>query len=452
MADKNMSVVRVERITMGGIQKAERHNERKNESYANVNVDTDRSHLNVHYSDTGGMTYTEYFNRLVEEKKVSTRGLKADATLFNELVIDVNTRYFEEHGGYEYAREFFRAAYEFCRDFFGEENIVSAVMHADERNLAVSEELGRDVYHYHLHVIAIPTVRKEVLWTKRCKDPALVGTVKEVIQQVSHSKKWVSDTPLLDEQGKPVLDKRGKPVFRKSYSVLQDALYEHLRAAGFRDFDRGQLGSTAEHLSSLDYQIQQDKERLAAVEGAITQGEERLDQVETAVAQGEDRLADVENAVRVKETKLARAQAALQEERKVAAAYSDIESAGEKTITGKYAMTKGELDMLRSLAKEGVASRGKISGLQNDLAREKRYSASLSGRLEQAQEKLRELTEKYERLAELTRPFIAALQRFPDRVRRFFDGLFSDRETEPKHEPEQRQPVKQKHDRDKGAR
>ena len=51
------------------------------------------------------------------------------------------------------------------------------------------KRLGRDVYHYHLHVVYIPVVEKEIKWTKRCKDKALVGTVKEVIRQVSHSKK-----------------------------------------------------------------------------------------------------------------------------------------------------------------------------------------------------------------------------------------------------------------------
>ena len=103
MAEGNWSVVRVEKISAEGAQKTERHNERKNESYANLNVDTEQIARNVHFKDTGGLTYNEYFQRLIDEGKISTRGQKAGATVFNELVIDVNTRYFEEHGGYEYA-------------------------------------------------------------------------------------------------------------------------------------------------------------------------------------------------------------------------------------------------------------------------------------------------------------------------------------------------------------
>lgn len=103
MAEGNWSVIRVEKISAEGAQKTERHNERKNESYANLNVDTEQIARNVHFKDTGGLTYNEYFQRLIDEGKISTRGQKAGATVFNELVIDVNTRYFEEHGGYEYA-------------------------------------------------------------------------------------------------------------------------------------------------------------------------------------------------------------------------------------------------------------------------------------------------------------------------------------------------------------
>lgn len=233
MAEENFSVVRVERITAATVQKNERHNERKNESYANLNVDTERIPLNVHYKDTGGLTYSEYFQKLIDEGKISTRGQKEGAIRFNEMVVDVNTRYFEERGGYEYARQFYEEAYRFACGLYGEENIVSAVMHADEINKAVSAELGKPVYHYHLHIVAIPTVRKEIRWSKRCKDEALRDTVKEVINQVSHSKKWKNTVPVLDENGQQAVNQYGKPVFRKSYSVLQDQLFEHMTTAGF---------------------------------------------------------------------------------------------------------------------------------------------------------------------------------------------------------------------------
>lgn len=86
-------------------------------------------------------------------------------------------------------------------------------MHADERNRAMSDALKQDVYHYHLHVVYIPVVEKQILWSKRCKDESLRGTVKEIIQQVSMSKKWDSK-PALDENGTPILSAKGKPVLK----------------------------------------------------------------------------------------------------------------------------------------------------------------------------------------------------------------------------------------------
>jgi hypothetical protein len=45
--------------------------------------------------------------------------------------------------------------------------ILSAVLRADERNKAVSERLGCDVFHCHLRVVYVPAVRKEIKRTKQ---------------------------------------------------------------------------------------------------------------------------------------------------------------------------------------------------------------------------------------------------------------------------------------------
>lgn len=148
MAKPNMSVARVVKLNASSVGKSERHNERKNTNYKNVNVVPERIPFNVSFKSPGDMTYNEYFDHLVAEGKISTRGLKDGATYFNEMIIDVNTAYFEEHGGYEFAKEFYEEAYRFCCEIYGEDQIVSAVMHADEINSAVSEELGKPVYWF----------------------------------------------------------------------------------------------------------------------------------------------------------------------------------------------------------------------------------------------------------------------------------------------------------------
>ena len=139
-------------------------------------------------------------------------------------------------------------------------------MHADERNRAMSEALGEDVYHYHLHVVYIPVVEKQILWSKRCKDEALRGTVKEVITQVSRSKKWESK-PVLGEDGNPMLNAKGKKILKSSYSVLQDDFFNFMRNAGYTDVERGERGSTEEHLTVTQFKVQAEQQRLEAVTG-----------------------------------------------------------------------------------------------------------------------------------------------------------------------------------------
>ena len=156
--------------------------------------------MNVSFKGCGELTYNEYLDQMIAAETVSLKGLKPDAKVFDEMIMDVNTEYFEKNGGYDFACRFYEEAFRFAEKIYGKDNIISAVMHADELNVAMTEKYGRPIYHYHLHIMALPVVDKEVRWSKRCKSPELVGTVKEVIHQVSHSKKWRSEKAL-DEDG-----------------------------------------------------------------------------------------------------------------------------------------------------------------------------------------------------------------------------------------------------------
>ena len=281
---KHFTVARNEGYSANSIEVRERHNERKNENYYNADIVPEREHFNHHFQqwqfpDGTPVTYEQRFNQMLTSGKIVKRGLKEDAKVFNELIFDVNTKYFDERGGYDFAVKFYEEAYRMAvKEIGGEQYILSAVMHADERNVALSEQLGRDVYHYHLHVVYVPVVEKKVLWTKRCKDPALVGTVKEIIPQISHSKKWAK---YKDENGKWI----------DTYSLLQDHFHDHMKAAGFDGFERGERGSTKEHLEVLEYKIQQDNLRLDELAAEKDKQQKQVDTLVEATKVRSDILA-----------------------------------------------------------------------------------------------------------------------------------------------------------------
>ncbi|MBQ4591015.1 MAG: plasmid recombination protein [Clostridia bacterium] len=342
------------------ISNTQRHNEREKDSYRNEDIMPGRTAYNVHYKTPTG-SYREMFAQMEASKTISTRGLKEDADHYGELIFDVNSAYFHNHGGYEFAKKFYEDAYKSAVEIVGgEQYILSAVMHADERNRAMSEALGKDVFHYHLHVVYIPVVEKQVLWTKRCKDPSLVGTVKETIMQVSSSKKWLSK-PAVDEMGNPILQKNGKPVLKKSYSQLQDDFFDHMRAAGYEDVERGERGSTEEHLTVMQFKIGQEQARL----------EELQEQQAKETAGFEKKKAKIEK----QETNLER-----------------IEQIEAKPIplTSKVAVEKADYDLLKSAANKYVVQEKKESKLQKALDKAKKMIADLTAELKAVKAELLE--------------------------------------------------------------
>ena len=375
--------------TADDLAKVQEHNEREKDSYSNQDIVPERSSLNIHFKEpTAG--YEKMFTQMEQEKVISTRGLKADAVKYGELVFDVNSAYFYNHGGYEFAEEFYAEAYKAAVKIVGgEQYILSAVMHADERNRAMSEALGEDVYHYHLHVVYIPVVEKQILWSKRCKDESLRGTVKETIMQVSRSKKWDSK-PVLDESGNPLLTSKGKKVLRSSYSVLQDDFFNHMRAAGYEDVERGERGSTEEHLTVTQFKVQAEKQRLEEVTSEREQAEQTLADKQSAVKKQEQILKELQ-----KETKVAKT---------VALSVQDIEAMGKKAaFSGNITLTPDEADALKRYATNGI-----IFNAENTRLKEKLESAQRSASI--WKQRYEKLNEQYTELKKKAQPYLDALE------------------------------------------
>ena len=374
----------------------QQHNEREKDSYRNPDIIPQRAAWNVHFKKPTA-SYTDLFAQLAAVGTISTHGLKPDATHYCELIFDVNSSYFDNHGGYEFAKQFYEDAYKAAVQIVGgEQYILSAVMHADEINRAMTEALSREVYHYHLHVVYVPVVEKQILWSKRCKDKALIGTVKETVMQVSRSKKWASK-PLLDESGKPVLQKNGKPVLKKSYSVLQDNFFNFMRAAGYTDIERGERGSTEEHLTVTQFKVQREQERLGSLSAQIDQKEQHLTQTSKAFSKKEKELAVVQKKTVITKDALIHAQ--------------DVESLGKRTLLGNYSLTEDELSSLKKQAAHGYVVDVENRQLKQQLAAAKRDCA--------------EWQTRYRDLRNDVQPYLDAMRHAPERVRNFFENLLA---------------------------
>ncbi|AVE24396.1 Plasmid recombination, MobE mobilization protein (plasmid) [Citrobacter freundii] len=374
MDKTNYSVARVETYTRASIVKAERHNERKNESYSNMNVDLTQTPNNVHYKRCKN-TYNERLKEMIDDGEISLRGLKDNAKIFDEIIFDINSDYFEQNGGYEFAKGFYEKAFHFAEREMGADNIMSAVMHADELNTALSEEYGKPIYHYHLHVIAIPVVKKEIKWSKRCKDKSLIGTTKEIINQVSHSKKWKSEQ-LTDNFGNPVYDENGKAKLIKSYSLLQDRFFQYMSDSGYRGFIRGIKSSTKEHLTDLEFKIKKETEKLEKITNSVYEKQSNFDNY-------------------------------MQYDKQI----DDISNLGKpKKFSKKIELEPKDYETLTQYAKKGIVADKEI------------YERDT--RIENLRNTVNRWIEKYDGLVEKTKDYFHAIKLAPQKVADFFKSLF----------------------------
>ena len=118
----------MEKYHKNGVAPVERENER-DENYISDNPQIDRARTKDNYHIIGGYgTYTEFINNRLKELNLSPR---KDAVVMNSFVMGSDKTFFSGlPKALQY--EFFTDCTKFFAERYGEENIISAVVHLDE--------------------------------------------------------------------------------------------------------------------------------------------------------------------------------------------------------------------------------------------------------------------------------------------------------------------------------
>jgi len=405
MADKiNYTVIRNDAVPSSQVSIREGHNDRRSEKPLNGDIVPERKEMNVRFHqnyapDGTPESYHQTIDRLLAEGKIVKHNFKPNSALVDEFILDVNSEYFEDNGGYEFAVRYYEEAYRYAiKEAGSADYIVSAVLHADERHKELSDRYGHDVYHYHLHVVYVPVVQKELKYTKRA-GPELHGKVKEVIPQINHTEKW----PRRKVGGKYI----------NEYTFLQDRYYEHMSAAGFPDLVRGERGSKAEHLTVEEYKYQEIKKRREEVEAEVEQSETRLEQLDQETEKKKARNKNLDEQITVKE--------------KAKATLAEVDAMGHSLplVPGVH-FSEGEAKKLKSLAKKGVGIdkraegyKKKITALDGNIRDLNREILSLQQSVKSIAQDRDTWKANYERLWGEVKEFIAAIRSVPNKLRAF---------------------------------
>ena len=158
------AILRFEKHKGNPARPLEAHHERQKEQYAsNPDIDTSRSKYNFHIVKPEGRYYHFIQNR-IEQAGCRTR---KDSTRFVDTLITASPEFFKGNPPKE-IQAFFQRAADFLINRVGKENIVSAVVHMDEKTP-------------HLHLVFVPLTQDNRL------------CAKEIIGNRANLTKWQDD-------------------------------------------------------------------------------------------------------------------------------------------------------------------------------------------------------------------------------------------------------------------
>ena len=124
------AILRFQKRKAGSVAACERHNERKKEAYkSNPDIDVERSKYNYHLVPPPRYTYKKEINRMVQAAGCKVR---KDSVMMVETLITASPEFMNSLPPEE-QKAYFAMALDFIAERVGKQNILSAVVHMDEK-------------------------------------------------------------------------------------------------------------------------------------------------------------------------------------------------------------------------------------------------------------------------------------------------------------------------------
>lgn len=144
------AILRFQKKKAGAVAACERHNERKKGAYkSNPDIDMERSKDNYHILPPPPRTYKQEINRRV---KAAGCKVRRDSVMMVETLITASPEFMKSLPEAE-QREYFKRAFDFIAERIGRDNIISAIVHMDEKTP-------------HLHLTFVPITEDRRLSAK----------------------------------------------------------------------------------------------------------------------------------------------------------------------------------------------------------------------------------------------------------------------------------------------
>ena len=124
-------IARVSKVKIGAVGNIEKHVERKRDNYRNKDIDNERTQFNYSLFEQEGALINNVMHR-IDVGRESTRALRTDAVVLADGIFTASPEFFKYDITEEEQKEFFQDCLEFCKERFGEENLMYFTVHMDE--------------------------------------------------------------------------------------------------------------------------------------------------------------------------------------------------------------------------------------------------------------------------------------------------------------------------------
>lgn len=236
------AICRMQKFKMRDVKGIQIHNQREKESHTNHDIELERTYLNYDLHNDGHIDYLKTVKDKIEQNVETNRAIRKDAVVMCEFVVTSDREFFDVLDMVDPAQQkvFFKEAYSFLKDRYGEENIVHAAVHLDEKTP-------------HMHVGMVPVTEENKLSAK----------------QIFNRKELVS---------------------------LQDDFHAYMVEKGFY-LERG-ISSDKKHVEMRKLKAMTAKEEIKALEIELGQCLQKKESVNKQMEQLESRLNQLQNAMK----------------------------------------------------------------------------------------------------------------------------------------------------------
>ena len=124
-------VLHMDKFKKEAIRGIQSHNRRERESHSNPDIDYDRSSANYELHESASTNYAETIQRRIDALQLA-KAVRKDAVRMCGLIVTSDSAFFQSLSP-EDTRRFFEESKAFLMDFVGAENVVSAMVHMDEK-------------------------------------------------------------------------------------------------------------------------------------------------------------------------------------------------------------------------------------------------------------------------------------------------------------------------------